>query len=1110
MTTRIEVLAGIAGSGKTAQLLDCYRAACRAARQEGRFGTTLWLTPTSRSRHAVLERLCDGTLPVLFSPNVLTFKDFAERVLRAAPEAVTPLSPTMQWMLLRRIVDRLLSEQALPYYAGIAHTAGFLDLVAAFISELKRSETWPELFSEACLQRGERPRDRELARIYHEYQTTLLGRGVYDSEGRFWSACQALKSGHWGPFAGLSLVVVDGFTDFTPTQHDILSLLAEHAGSLWLSLPLEQPLVRSDLFAKSQTVRASLTSGSGVTVTFVEPLPPDSSSVPAAIRHIAQTLFSNPRTLQRAATAGGIEIVAAAGPKGEVNNLAARVKRLLQAETPPDEIVVAVRDLADYHDLIAEAFDAAGIPFKSSAMTPLDRLPLCRAAVGWVQLEVDDWPFRKLLAVLNSGFFRPAWNETNGGRSVRDVARVLRRWNFTGGREQILKRLELACQLFESEIPETDSSNRIERWEVESAWNLLKGLSDATAGLRKSHDLNGWAGILSSLLSELVPSDASASDEDGASSTDDTRERLPAVLFDAARVEEILGGERPTFGRQRFVQELSDLLRQDAFNSRKSETGCVRVVSAEQVRNLDIPYLFLVGLTERSFPRRRSDDCLYSEFDRQELNAQGLALAPHSQRAQEEMLMFYNVVTRARRRLVLSYPVVNPAGEPLSPSPYLAALQDLFEPEALKVEIEEQLDPIPGPERVLSVADARVRGMFDALEENRPELLRAVCQSPGQGATTANLFAAVDMNVRRFHAPGFTNFEGALENADNRDWLSRRFGPDHEFSATQLEAYAHCPFEFFLSQVLEVEPLATTGYETDFGRRGTLVHAVLAQLHREMAPDREMDGPEAVPGSMPLVERFHQLLHEKLGSGPNPSDLEQTLLAIEERLLREWGTAYADQWEQYLAGHPAGYERPLWPASFETAFGRKAARTEAPLADVAPSLPSLIVGSGDRTVQIGGRIDRIDVGQVAGRTMFTVVDYKTGAPRSDTLEEIAAGRALQLALYTLAVIRLKIVDADPVPVQMGYWYIRKQGFEPAIKLRKPAGGKTPVLEAATWETLEQTLDEIVPRLAAAIRAGKFPVDNPDLQCTGYCPFHTGCRVAQIRSLPAGLAKVRPV
>ena len=222
-------------------------------------------------------------------------------------------------------------QTALPHYQGIAHTAGFLDLVAAFISELKRSETWPELFSEACLKRGERPRDRDLARIYSEYQTTLLGRGVYDSEGRFWSACRALKAGHWGPFAGLSLVVVDGFTDFTPMQHEILSLLADHAGSLRLSLPLEQPLLRP-ICSRSPTVIAGLPRGSQVTMKSVEPSAHDSSVVPRAIRQIAQSLFSNRGYVERAATAEGLEMIAAAGPQGEVKSLAARVKHCFSRE----------------------------------------------------------------------------------------------------------------------------------------------------------------------------------------------------------------------------------------------------------------------------------------------------------------------------------------------------------------------------------------------------------------------------------------------------------------------------------------------------------------------------------------------------------------------------------------------------------------------------------------------------------------------------------------------------------------------------------------------------------------------------------------------------------
>ena len=76
--------------------------------------------------------------------------------------------------------------------------------------------------------------------------------------------------------------------------------------------------------------------------------------------------------------------------------------------------------------------------------------------------------------------------------------------------------------------------------------------------------------------------------------------------------------------------------------------------------------------------------------------------------------MFYGIVTRARKQLVLTYPVVTAEGQPLSPSPYLSGLMELFDPNVAEAALEEQLDPVPRPERVLTPADARVRGMFEA------------------------------------------------------------------------------------------------------------------------------------------------------------------------------------------------------------------------------------------------------------------------------------------------------------------------------------------------------------------------------------------------------------
>src|SRR5262249_47246249 len=156
--------------------------------------------------------------------------------------AATRLTPAMHRILLRRIVAELGRQKRLPHFEKISGTSGFLDLVSAFIAQLKRSQTWPEQFAAACERRGTRPRDRELGLIYARYQAALVAGGLYDAEGRYWSAREALAAGHWGRFADLSFVVVDGFSDFTEAQQRILDLLAQKVDRFLISLLAEAPL----------------------------------------------------------------------------------------------------------------------------------------------------------------------------------------------------------------------------------------------------------------------------------------------------------------------------------------------------------------------------------------------------------------------------------------------------------------------------------------------------------------------------------------------------------------------------------------------------------------------------------------------------------------------------------------------------------------------------------------------------------------------------------------------------------------------------------------------------------------------------------------------------
>ncbi len=361
------------------------------------------------------------------------------------------------------------------------------------------------------------------------------------------------------------------------------------------------------------------------------------------------------------------------------------------------------------------------------------------------------------------------------------------------------------------------------------------------------------------------------------------------------------------------------------------------------------------------------------------------------------------------------------------------------------------------------------------------------------------------MNVQRFHTAGFTKFEGRLENPRNIELLAQRFSSEHEFSATQLEAYARCPFRFLMSQVLALEPPVAPDIDTDFGRRGTLVHDVLAELHRALFEARETAGaqPEIPPGEE-IAADFQKLLGEKLGRRAPASQVHAALQQIEQRLLAEWGIVYGRQWDEYVAGLPRDGDSPPLPSRFETAFGSTTRGEAATASDSKP----LVFGTGPAAVRVGGRIDRIDVGRVGGQTIFTVIDYKTGrraSPKYDTLE---SGRKLQLVLYTLAAIRLELVGAEAHPWQLGYWHIRETGFNSDARGKRAKEGEPlPPVEAAVWDSLVEKLEYIIPRLAKGIRSGQFPVYNADPTCTAGCPYNTVCRVAQIRALPDEMQKV---
>jgi len=324
--------------------------------------------------------------------------------------------------------------------------------------------------------------------------------------------------------------------------------------------------------------------------------------------------------------------------------------------------------------------------------------------------------------------------------------------------------------------------------------------------------------------------------------------------------------------------------------------------------------------------------------------------------------------------------------------------------------------------------------------------------------------------------------------------LEADFPPERIFSATELERYAYCPYQYFLNNVLNVQPLEDVELEVDYMQRGLLAHELLAVFHRRV---NEAGGEAKSPVVLAPTD-YERLLAETVAeilSPPGRDSLADALREIDRRILLEWLQGYREQHEKYDAQFQ-DCDRPPRPALFEISFGRTLREGDGPPSTVEP----FELVSHDQAVRLAGRIDRIDLGEVRGKAIFNILDYKTGHGARFSLEACQRGTALQLPLYALAAAELILNDRDALPWQAGYWYISGDGFKPRQALRMYELVEDRLGPSETWESIRGILADTVVGLVKAMRQGQFPVWSDDTECTSRCPYNTVCRINQIRSL----------
>jgi RecB family exonuclease len=526
----------------------------------------------------------------------------------------------------------------------------------------------------------------------------------------------------------------------------------------------------------------------------------------------------------------------------------------------------------------------------------------------------------------------------------------------------------------------------------------------------------------------------------------------------------------------------------------------VSMLEPREARDRRLRVCAIMGLTERVFPRRISEDPFLRDEERRLVRDwTGVELEEQRLHTDDERYLFYMAATAPSDQLLLSFPRSSNEKDTL-PSFFLDNVRTVFESgSSAGTEAAPSPGGLPAPDQeppagmetcVRTLGDVTSGAAEGSIEA---DALLTACSELFNVQTVAasghrEAFAAASRIQKLMDVPGRAYPIAVALKSRN---LPRLPGLDDEvtrldfagakstYTVAELETYGLCPFRYLLRHVLNVQAQSEG---LDRARRSALIHTVLRRYFRE----RTQNDSEPI-GSLQVNEVFEDLNKHLLDSLQSARlDPHDHRLQIQLQRLSEDLMGFAEREVRCAA------QFGTRPTHFHLTFGR------APVAvapDPSSSSSPLILTGPDGSVAISGFIDRVDVDETGRRAI--IVEYETGHPPE--FAAILRGASLQMPINLLAIERLFGLDAAAAcydsMLEQGRRrfhrteHVNMRRYAPALPFDDPTNVKP--LSREQFSELIATAEARAVRLARSIEEGSVAA-VPGPHCNG-CEFSDVCR-----------------
>ncbi len=694
--------------------------------------------------------------PGWFDPPACTFHELPERL---GVSARVPLSDDERAVLL----ERLFVTHGGSVFSGLLRPAEFVDPVDTLFGELVAEGVTPDQFDAAAAnaqvhEEWDAERNRALAAIYRGWHEALSAATPARRDGR-------------DTLLDVAATVTDSPDAVIERLHGrrelrIVGLTDLRGGWRGLLAALRKSPVfnRISIYALDQHLKS-------------EGLNPDSTEVdPSPVARSPSTLLHAPDTDR------------------EVEEIAVRVRRLLDTGVPPHRIAVVSRKARPHLDLALAALQRTGVPATARRRIGYREIPVVKSLVFLIRAAAEGWTRHGLSELARQPYFASQLDtRLIDFIGYRRVTAGLDEWKaaFEGLVEEARAREEQG---------EPEDERRGWLPSSERAQSALARFGEFSAVGRELDTLKSlveWSSWLEQFLS------------DDPWEMERRIRRVPDERWEVARVDlagwkalhatvrgwrealENWGSDTAPIDAEQFLARIHTVLSGDASLWTTCRRG-VQILEGLGAAYRGFDHVFVVGLEAGVFPVRRPRSAILHEEDRRILRDAGLPLdLEETWEARERAL--YSALEAGAGHLTLSHATLDSAGREV--------LASIFLDEACADGAAQE-----------SIATSRVLtpGLPIVVDEDASRVALAAARMEAERATGS-----------------LNPWNGLIEDPAILAQIAERYGESYLWSPTQLESYAKCPWSWFSSRVLRLEKLEDPEQEIDAAVRGTIWHAAL-------------------------------------------------------------------------------------------------------------------------------------------------------------------------------------------------------------------------------------------------------------------------------------------